>query len=244
MHEVIRPQLTATTQRARQIRRDGIQQCAFSSNASGYRFEETSVLFESGPIVLRNCLLHVFPDGRRDDLHTADENACDLGRSGLDIQWQNGIDGASRDDVEQPRTFFKPGITPRFDHGPGLPLVEALLDKNAFEIHEQACPMALERFRVQRDFILNGACKPVSEFSSAILKQDKAFKCIRAEVLHQDFAVAGRLCRYGQWKSPDAAIEKKLFLLRSYLQGSRIRLPRGVVVAGPAFSRKIRRRIG
>src|SRR3989442_5355201 len=88
----------------------GIQQPAFESETPGDGLKEAAVLFESGTIIVRQCLLDIFFNGRRENFHTPDEDAGDLGWSRLDIQWQHRIDNPARNDDEQSGAFLEPGI--------------------------------------------------------------------------------------------------------------------------------------
>jgi len=119
-------------------RRDGIQRRHLCSDSIGNRFQETAVLLERRTITFRDRLSDVFLNRRRNQFHPADENTRDLGRSGLDVEREDGIDHALGNDVEQSRTFFKPGIAPCVHHGLRFLSVKAFHHENLFETLQAA----------------------------------------------------------------------------------------------------------
>ena len=55
--------------------------------------------------------------GRGDEFKTPNEDASGVGGRGLDVEWENGINEQTRDDVNETRTFSEPRRFPGLEHG-------------------------------------------------------------------------------------------------------------------------------
>ena len=103
------------------------------------------MLPQRGQIVLPDGSFDLGLDLGRDDLEPAHEDAHDLGGARFDFERQDGIDGGTRDQVEEPRPFLEPRIPPGLDHRGGFAGIQTLLYQRRLQILAKVFEVACER---------------------------------------------------------------------------------------------------
>jgi len=95
-------------------------------------FEEARVFRERGTVAGGEGGFDGMLRCRRDEFEPSNEDAGDVG-GGFNGEWKNGVNKRTRNDVDETRPFFEPGVFPSFEHGVGFVGKETLGDEEAFE---------------------------------------------------------------------------------------------------------------
>ena len=99
--------------------------------------EEAGVFGECSVIAGGEGRLDRLFGGGSDQFKAADEDAAGLSWRGRDGERKNEVHEVSRNDIEETRTFFKPGGLPGFEHGVSLVSVQSVRNEDAFQIAEE-----------------------------------------------------------------------------------------------------------
>src|SRR6185436_13937454 len=147
---------------------------------------------------------------------------------------------------ENTRAFLEPRIAPGLYHRLRLFFIETCADQYDFEFARKPVNRLIERGAFNLNFAFEQIVNNVADFSIAIFKQYELRDVFLPRILHNDpFAFELRSER--QIETSQAAIEKKLFVLRFFLaanaNGRGINLARGVVMLRAALNGEGNRRV-
>ena len=135
-------------------------------------FEEARVLGKGGAIVGDKGGFDGLLRGRCDQFDAADKDAGDIPWRWIDVEWEHGVDECARDDVNEPRAFFKPGRFPGFQHGVRFVGKESFGNESPFESGRKGIEGAIEGGRIERGLIAEWAEDAITELRSATFKED------------------------------------------------------------------------
>src|SRR5205085_11208805 len=124
------------------------------------------------------------------------------------------------------------------NNGLRLPCNRACRNESSLEIVPQHRKGTIERWRVHRNTVLDGARVAISQAAAAILEEDCTGNSVLAAVFHHDLAIASKTNGKRNREAPHSTIEQKFLMLVAYGDRSGIRCASGVVAAHTALDRQ------
>jgi len=184
---------------------DGVEEVAELGDASGVGsfgdhgfengFEEAAVFGEGGAVAGSEGGFDSVLRGGSDELDAADKNARELRGRGTNGKRQDRIHEGARNNVNEARTFFEPGVFPGFEHGVGFVGKETLSDEHAFEVALWGSCGAGERRQKRDCSILQWAEDAVAGLLAAALEENEVGDFGSSETLDLHGAVRRKFCR-------------------------------------------------